>query len=415
MIPFALLGFGGGNTPLPFGIKKVSLGGGNTGQIWALMTNGDLYVTGSPVPNGLGRTEAGVNVLPAGWTLTNTGVSEFWPLGGYNGGLCRKGAGVYEYTTNNSPPYFPITADELRNSWNVLPSTWQEVDGRKVLDDAAYITAQYMVQPDGAVYRMVIAGPVLHFAEKVAHFNVGGQTSRVLLDGTLQYSGSRGTGGIGGSGESGTGMTNLVLTHPDGKKFVRAKTGRGQTRNSAQTGADQLTAIIALDEDGKWYGLGNIGDLGVYTSNVGGTVMRELTAIPPNSEIYVNGQYSQTWPQLSWRGGLQSFLVNKELGLYQSAGLQGTQFGGRYSLFRNLAVTSSAKVFTDVDQAILDDGGIDYVVEGTADQFGALVSGNGHIFWCGAGYTGANWPVPFRVASSYNGRLDDDKLLPPTP
>lgn len=99
----------------------------------------------------------------------------------------------------------------------------------------------------------------------------------------------------------------------------------------------------------------------------------------------------------------------EQAGIYKSAGTQ----GGAYSLFRNLATSFSSTVYTDVDQAVLDDGGIDYVVEGYGDQFTALVTNGGHIFWCGRGYTGTQWPVPFRVASAYNGRLDDEKLLPP--
>lgn len=97
----------------------------------------------------------------------------------------------------------------------------------------------------------------------------------------------------------------------------------------------------------------------------------------------------------------------EQAGIYKSVGTQGA-----YSLFRNLATSSSSTVYTDVDQAILDDGGIDYVVEGYGDQFTALVTNGGHIFWCGRGYTGTQWPAPFRVASAYNGRLDDENSFP---
>lgn len=413
MIPFPLLGFGGGSTPVPFGLKKVRYGGTNN-QMWALTTKGDLYVAGTMAQNGLGTTEAGATISPLGWTLTNTGVTDFWPQMNYPGAIVKKGAGNYEICSSGSSPYLPSPSEStLANFWRPLDNDWQSVDGRKLLDDAVNIDGIYMVQPDGAVYQMSYLKPTLAFAEKVSFFRFGanGGSVRILLDGTLQYSGVNGMSNIG-SGGSNTDLTNRVIVHPAGKRYVKATCGRGQIRDSVGTGADQLAAVIAMDEDGVWYGVGDLDYLGVNSSGVNGANPIALANVPAGSDLYLNAQYSQTWPQLSWRAGLQCYLVNKDLGLYQSTGTQGTQFGGRYSLFRDLGVTTSSKAWANMDQAIIDDGGVDYVIDGSSDQFSALVTGNGHIFWCGVGYGGTAWPSTFYAVANYKGRLDDNNLVP---
>ncbi|QEG12102.1 hypothetical protein OMEGA_33 [Klebsiella phage vB_KaeM_KaOmega] len=412
MIPFAIIGFGGGVTPVPYAIKKLTKAGNDEGQLWALMTNGDLYVAGSAACTGLGKDGSGNNIQPDGWTLTNTGVIDVYPAQS-RGAMVKKGPGQYEfcYAGAGGPWQWPVVDASLQNSWNPMPASAMTVDGKNVYDEAVKVEGIYLVQADGSVYQMRSETPTLAFPEKVKDIYARGTgpSVRVDLDGTIKYTGINGNAAVvSTSAAQNTNYTWATVGTP-GVVYERAKAVNGQIRDPNSAGALQVAAIVAQTADGKWWGSGSLSMLGASSSDSAGPSLQPLDSIPVGCELYVSQMVSQYIPGINWRRGLQSFIVDKQAGIYKSAGTQ----GGAYSLFRNLATSSSSTVYTDVDQAILDDGGIDYVVEGFGDQFTALVTNGGHIFWCGRGYTGTQWPVPFRVASAYNGRLDDEKLLPP--
>lgn len=413
MIPFALIGFGGGVTPVHYAIKKIARGGIDEGQVWALMTNGDLFVVGDAACTGLGKDESGANIQPTGWTLTNTGVTDIFPAQS-RGAMVKKGPGQYEYCYAGGAggaSQWPVPETSLQNSWVTFPASAMQADGKNVYDGAIKVTGTYLMQSDGSVYQMKAGGPALAFAEKVKDiYSPGGNPAvRVDLDGTIKYSGFNGDVGVVSSSSDHNANFTWASIGTPGVVYEKAKAVIGQIKDPQSTGALQVASVVAQTADGKWWGSGSLAMLGARSSDSAGPSLIELTNIPAGCELYVSQMISQNITGLNWRRGLQSFIVDKEAGIYKSAGTQ----GGAYSLFRNLATGSSSTEYTDVDQAILDDGGVDYVVEGYGDTFTMLVTNSGHIFWCGRGYTGTQWPVPFRVASSYAGRLDDEKLLPP--
>lgn len=411
MIPFVLLGYGGGKTPAIFGIKKLVKGGADEGQLWALMTNGDLYVVGDPACTGLGKDGSGVNIKPVGWTKTNTGVVDIIPAQS-RGAMVKKGPGQYEYCyAGGSPAQWPIPAAAQQNSWVTFPAASLVADGRNVYDDAVKITGKYLMQPDGAVYQILFAGPQLAFNEKVKDIyspSFGAPAIRVDVDGTIKYTGINGTNPVVlGSSANTTSYTWTAVGTP-GVVYQRAKAVNGQIKDPSSSGVLQTAAIVAQTADGKWWGSGSLQLLGVASAPSTGPSLTELTNVPAGSELSVAQMNSQNISGLGWRRGLQSFVIDKQAGVYKSAGTQ----GGAYSLFRNLATATSTTTLESVDQAIIDDGGIDYVVEGQGDQFTMLVTNKGHIFWTGRGYTTTAYPPPFQVASAYNARLDDSTLLP---
>lgn len=410
MIPFPIINFGGG-VPLPVGVTIKYAVSTSTGNIFILLTNGHLYVTGSNYLNGLGKTGT-TNNATSGWTLTNTGVEEVYEAGTdstlYGGVWVKKNNNHYEYI---SAVIFPTVDTTLQNSWNVLPESAYIVDGVNILSSAIQISRSYAIQPDGTVYRLLPDGPQIAWAEKTKYLYFANYNAiRVEVDGTLKYRGDNGVDQVAGT-SAGTTLSTWTTIGDPSVRYVRAKCARGQVANTAGgSGAQSIVLIVAQREDGSWDAVGSAARAGINSTNVLGPNLAPMASIPAGVEVYLTNQISYTNASVSTRAALQVFISDRVNGVYQSTGGQG---GYTYSLFRDLPITTNATSFESIHQDIIDDGGILHMTGSLADTFKVIVSGNGNLYWTGRGYTGAMYPADFTASNTIAQKFNLEGIVIP--
>lgn len=408
MIPFPIINFGAGPV-IPTGVKIKSILNPASGQIFLLLTNGDLYVAGNQATNGLGKNGTS-SILPVSWTKTNTNVQEIYPTPiQYSTSVwVKKNNGTYEYITSQ---VFPAVATELNNSWNVLPSSYYVVNGVNILSSATQITKNYAIQPDGTVYQFKVAGPEIAWAEKTRHiFENNFNQVRVDNDGSLKYNGPNGNDKIDAS--KAIDATLSWQTIGDSSvRYLKAKCSRGQIKDqSGGTGAVAIVAVFAQREDGSWDGVGSIGRAGTSVGNPVGPTLTPLSEIPSGSDLYVGQVISYRDASLGTRTALQSYIVDKVANTNKSSGMQG---GETYSLFRNLPIATNSTAYVEMDAQIAADGGVLTISEGFNDTFGLLATNNGGLYWTGKGYSGSAFPAGFNNTSTYISKFNLDGIVIP--
>lgn len=408
MIPFPIINFGAGPI-IPTGVKIKSILNPSSGQIFLLLTNGDLYVAGNQATNGLGKNGTSA-ILPVSWTKTNTNVQEIYPTPIlYSTSVwVKKNNGTYEYITSQ---VFPAVATELNNSWNVLPSSYYTVDGVNILSSATQITKNYAIQADGTVYQFKVAGPEIAWTEKTRYiFENNYNQVRVDNDGSVKYNGPNGYDRIIGSQAADANLVWETIGDPT-VKYIKAKCSRGQIKNqSGGTGAIVISAVFAQREDGSWDGVGATGRAGTSVGNVLGPTMGRLTEIPSGSELYVGQVISYRDASIGSRTGLQTYIIDKVANTNKSSGMQG---GETYSLFRNLPIATNSTSHVEMDEQIAADGGVLTIAEGFNDTFGLLATNNGGLYWTGKGYSGSAFPAGFNNTSTYLSKFNLDGIVIP--
>jgi hypothetical protein len=409
MIPFPIINFGAGPI-IPAGVKIKNILHNVSGGIYLLLTNGDLYVVGNQGGNGLGKNGT-ANILPSGWTLTNTGVEEVYPASiTYGSGVwVKKNNNLYEYTSSS---VFPAVATELNNSWNVLPASYYTIGGINILSSAIQITKNYAIQPDGTVYQFKAAGPEVAWPEKTKYIfeNTFNQV-RVDIDGSLKYNGPNGYDRIDGTVSGATTTLSWKTIGDSSIRYVKAKCSRGQIRDpSGGTGAVPIVAVFAQREDGVWEGCGSTGRAGSSLGNLQGPTLGVMTDVPTGSDLYTGQVSSYREASLGVRTALQTYIVDRVTNTYLSSGGQG---GETYSLYRNLPIATNSTTYASMDQQIIDDGGVLTIAEGFGDTFGLLATNNGGLYWVGKGYSGANWPSDFNNTSTYLSKFNLEGIVIP--
>lgn len=361
MYPFAIINFaGGGPTPGEQGLKTF-LKGGNT--YFALGHNGDLYVMGDSVGNGLGKTGTTFNPSTGGWTITNTGVEQIY--GNLNMGcLIKKGGSFYITGYQNA---FPINTVEEQNDWRLVDPSYYTVGGYSTFDNIVQFYQNFFLCANGNVYGCTTSGVIQNTtvpAGGIKYIHVSNDIENKIVitnDGAVYAQGYNGQGkAIDATGTVGSSWLNdrWSKVRDCNSGFEEAYTLQSRRKNAGNTIMDRYNLILARKGDGSWWVSGTQ-NTGLGNASTSQNVM--LAANIPNlSKVFVGEAYCFNWENVdrNWYVNHQIFVENDALAIHQSTGDQGTC----YSLANGTSPTVNSTTLKNLTQALIDDGGVQMIV-----------------------------------------------------